>query len=129
MLFRALLEYPGTDRVLLLDLYALFLFMASALTVLLAVVPDLFALELRAEEAVLLVPVLEILDLELEAVLPFPLVKLDLPLPDVRLKIFCLISESPALIVKLAPSFLATSSFSFSRSTTIIFPHPFERRT
>jgi len=85
LLFRALLEYPGTDRVLLLDLYALFLFMASALTVLLAVVPDLFALELRAEEAVLLVPVLEILDLELEAVLPFPLVKLDLPLPDVRL--------------------------------------------
>jgi len=83
--FRALLEYPGTDRVLLLDLYALFLFIASALTVLLAVVPDLFALELRAEEEVLVVPDLPTLDLELEAVLPFPDVALDLPLPDVRL--------------------------------------------
>lgn len=59
--------------------------MASALTVLLAVVPDLFARELLAEEAVLLVPDLAILDLELEAVLPLPEVKLDLPLPDVRL--------------------------------------------
>ena len=93
MPFRALLEYPGTDRVLLLDLYALFLFIASALTVLLAVVPDLllavvpdlFALELRAEEEVLVVPDLPTLDLELEAVLPFPDVALDLPLPDVRL--------------------------------------------
>ena len=85
MPLRALLEYPGTDRVLLLDLYALFLFIASALTVLLAVVPDLFALELRAEEEVLVVPDLPTLDLELEAVLPFPDVALDLPLPDVRL--------------------------------------------
>ncbi len=63
----------------------MFLFIASALTVLLAVVPDLYAPELRAEEAVLLVPDLATLDLELEAVLPFPDVKLDLPLPDVRL--------------------------------------------
>jgi len=55
------------------------------LTDLLAVVPDLYVPELRPAEAVLDVPDLEILDLEVEAVLPFPDVALDLPLPEVRL--------------------------------------------
>ncbi|MGB5226630.1 hypothetical protein [Eudoraea sp.] len=59
--------------------------MASGLTLLLAVVPDLYAPELRVAEAVLAVPDLELIDLEREAVLPFPDVKLDLPLPEVRL--------------------------------------------
>ena len=45
--------------------------MASELTDLLAVAPDLYALELRPAEAVLAVPDLEVPDLELEAVLPF----------------------------------------------------------
>lgn len=82
---RALREYPGTDLVLLLVLYALFLAMASGLTDLLAVAPDLYAPELRPAEAVLAVPDLETLDLDLEVVLPFPDVRLDLPLPEVRL--------------------------------------------
>lgn len=72
--------------------------MASALTVLLAVVPDRDAPELRAEEEVLAVPDLPTLDLELEAVLPFPDVALDLPLPELRLDLPLNEFEAKALL-------------------------------
>ena len=70
--------------------------MASALTVLLAVVPDRDAPELRAEEEVLAVPDLALSDLE--AVLPFPVSKLDLPLPELRLDLPLNEFEAKALL-------------------------------